>query len=146
MGFEPYVVFRSRDGGRSFAAVAGTVAKTARFGDFGGPYPAMTLTHGELDTLSAFGSDAAVLMTDCWACQPGFDLAVSVTTDGGAAWSRPDDVLAAAWSDSPEWVSFVSPRVGFVLGVWSQGPGDVLVATSDGGSTWRQLAVFGASN
>ncbi|HTW98464.1 MAG TPA: hypothetical protein VMD59_06795 [Acidimicrobiales bacterium] len=146
MGFEPYVVFRSGDGGRSFAAVAGTVAKTARFGDFGGPYPAMTLTNGELDTLTAFGAGSAVLTTDCWACQPGFDLTVSVTTDGGSAWSGPDDVLAAGLSDSPQWVSFVSSRVGFVIGTWSQGCGDVLVATSDGGGSWRQLAVLGAGS
>jgi hypothetical protein len=45
---------------------------------------------------------------------------------------------------SQQTVSFVSARVGFVLGLWSQGTGEVLVGTSDGGRSWRQLAVLGA--
>jgi photosystem II stability/assembly factor-like uncharacterized protein len=146
MNIEPYVVFRSRDGGRSFTAVAGNFAKTAPFGGLGGPYRAMTEINGGLETLSAFGPDAAVLVTGCWACQAGEDLAVSVTTDGGLRWSEARNVLAAgmSYSSSSQSVSFVSARVGFVLGAWSQGPGDVLVATSDGGRSWRQLAVVGA--
>jgi photosystem II stability/assembly factor-like uncharacterized protein len=105
----------------------------------------MTEVNGELETLSAFGPDAAVLVTGCWACQPGSDLAVSVTTDGGLRWSEPYDVLAAGMLyTSQQTVSFVSARVGFVLGPWSQGPGEVLVGTSDGGGSWRQLAVLGA--
>jgi photosystem II stability/assembly factor-like uncharacterized protein len=144
MNFEPYVVFRSRDGGRSFAAVAGSVARTAPYGGLGGPYPAMNLTNGELYALVAVGPGAAVLMTDCGACQQGSDLAVSVTTDGGSAWSAAGDVLAAGLPNSSLWASFVSPRAGFVLAPWSQGPGNVLVATSDGGRSWHQLAVLGA--
>lgn len=145
MNFEPYVVFVSRDGGRSFTAVAGSVAKVAPFAGLGGPYRAITLMDGGLYTLRTFGLDDAVLVTGCSPCQAGHDLAVSATTDGGSRWSGPYNVLAAGLSYYPSQpVSFVSPRVGFVSGPWSQGAGEVLVATRDGGRRWRQLAVLGA--
>jgi hypothetical protein len=142
MGTEPYVVFRSHDGGHTFAAMVGTVAKSAPFAGIGGPYPSMTLADGDLGTLSAFGPDDAVLVTACWACQAGSNIAVSITADGGSRWSGANDVLAVGpfLSYSSQSMSFVSSRVGFVLGDWSQGPGDVLVA----GDRARRRRVSGA--
>jgi photosystem II stability/assembly factor-like uncharacterized protein len=137
-GFEPYMVFRSRNGGRSFAAVGGSVARWRR-----GDAP-VTPGFGDLDTLIAFGSDAAVAVTDCQACQGFGELYVSATSDDGAHWSPLKELPTVGVSYSPGSVSFVSPRHGFVLGPWLLGPGYVLVATSDGGRTWRQVAVLGS--
>lgn len=81
----------------------------------------MTEVNGELEALSAFGADDAVLVTE------------------------QREVLGAGMSyTSQQTVSFASARVGSILGPWSHGPGEVLVGASDAGGSWRQLAVLGA--
>lgn len=145
MNFVPYVLFRSCDGGRHFVAVAGSVARSAPSPGFGGPYRSMTLTAGDLGDLVPLGRDAAALVMGCWACQPGSDLSVSVTTDGGRHWSKPSYVLGAGlnYASVPASVSFVSPRFAVALAAWALGPGQLLASTNDGGRRWRELVVLG---
>jgi hypothetical protein len=64
-----------------------------------------------------------------------------VTGDTGRTWAI--DVLPDAGGGiSTQWASFVTAQVGFALAPWSQAPFTVLLATGDGGTTWRQVAAL----
>jgi photosystem II stability/assembly factor-like uncharacterized protein len=129
-GSEAYVVFRSRDAGRTWRPVLANLdqAFTSRVprisGGYSGPF-------------SVLGRGSAIFVGICGPCgrQPTDTFARSV--DGGGKWTRATP-FDGVWVNA---LSFVDSHVGLALTTSPRGrpPTEWIWQTRDGGRQWRRL-------
>ncbi|MBV8172218.1 MAG: hypothetical protein JO219_09855 [Candidatus Eremiobacteraeota bacterium] len=133
----PYVVFRTIDGGQSWAPVLANKKTTdaypqlaATYGDVPGPWPG---------PFSVVDANSAFFLGACPQCGARGAISITATNDGGKTWQPistvPDVTLAG-----PVAISFADAQHGWVVGSSSAGA-PVVAATWDGGMTWSKQVI-----
>lgn len=123
----PYVVFRGTAGGDWFpVAKEGMTGPESVKAPSGGSYPG---------PISALGADSAALLSFTPPVYPNPVELVFATENGRSLTpAKPDPIPGLA---EPAAAGFVSARAGWVLGRKGETQADVILATTDGGRTWR---------
>jgi photosystem II stability/assembly factor-like uncharacterized protein len=132
MSQEPYVLYRTLDGGHHWTAVLDE-------GYFSIDYPTARAPGGpggHIGPLSIAGPRTVYILGLCLVCMQG-QVQIMGTRDGGRTWSRPLAVPGLTFQ-GPYAIAFVDASHGWVAG--PIGGHGAILATTDGGGTWtRQI-------